>query len=72
MRPIGILIRERERERERKRERESKRPFIDVFALSLFSFSRSKAWRVKFLSSNTILKFGKIMIVNSNLGNNFD
>ena len=57
----------REGQRERGRERESNRPIIDVFALSLF-FSRCKAWSVKLLSSNIILRFGKIMIVKSNLG----
>ena len=63
--------RERERKRERERERESKRPphYWRICSLAL-SFSRCKAWRVKFLSSNTILRFGNIMIVNSNLGNN--
>ena len=54
------------------REGESKRPIIGVFALAL-SFSCCKAKRVKFPSSSTILRFGKIVnlgkIVNSNLGN---
>ena len=39
-----------------------------TYLLSRSFFSRCKAWRFKFLSSNTIFRFGKIMIVNSNLG----
>ena len=52
----------------RERERERANAPLLTYLLSRSSFSRCKAWRVKFLSSNTILRFGKIMIVNSNLG----
>ena len=44
------------------------RELLLTYLLFRSFFSRCKALRVKFLSSNTILRFWKIMIVNSNLG----
>ena len=44
-----------------------KRPIIDVFALSLFLFLAVKRGESNFLSSNTILSVGNILIVNSNV-----
>ena len=55
----------RERQRERERERERANAPLLTYLLSRSFFSRCKS---QISESNTILRFGKIMIVNSNFG----